>query len=420
RPHHRHQPKSRRLNFYSRRFTLCHFIWTSGFVCRLCNVGVLPSSGYSCRSFSNDQVLGNLPFPYLAPNANFNYKGLSFFMFGVWDTPFALNTATNIEGCMISAKLRVVDSIISQSKATAVKLNRTVRPRVVKIPIKSRHVFITGGSSGIGLAIARQAVAEGARVTILARDVNRLEQAKASIRASTGIEVDILSADVRDFEAVKKAVESSSPIDILICNHGVFSPYELVNQEMEVIKVGSFNMVKAALTDMKNRSDRRPVSIAFMSSQSGQVGIYGYTAYAASKFGLRGFAEALQQEVIADNIHVSLIFPPDTDTNSLVEENKKRPPLTKLIAASSGHVMNVDKVAKIALNGIKSGTFFVPCNFMGFWLAVGTAGASPQRSCLMAFVEVVFTGVLRIVAFGLGIEALKSGMPRERVTNVVN
>ncbi|KAI7754184.1 hypothetical protein M8C21_012602 [Ambrosia artemisiifolia] len=284
-------------------------------------------------------------------------------------------------------------------------LKLIVRPRAVKIPIKSRHVFITGGSSGIGLAIARQAVAEGARVTILARDVNRLEQAKASIRASTGIEVDILSADVRDFEAVKKAVESSSPIDVLICNHGVFSPYELVNQEMKVIKgiininlVGSFNMVKAALTDMKNRSDRRPVSIAFMSSQSGQVGIYGYTAYAASKFGLRGFAEALQQEVISDDIHVSLIFPPDTDTNSLVEENKKRPPLTKLIAASSGQVMNVDKVAKIALNGIKSGTFFVPCNFMGFWLAVGTAGASPQRSCLMAFVEVVFTGVLRIVA----------------------
>ena len=47
------------------------------------------------------------------------------------------------------------------------------------------------------------------------------------------------------------------------------------------------------------------------------MGIYGYTAYSASKFGLRGLAEALQQEVIVDNIHVSIIFPPDTETPGL-------------------------------------------------------------------------------------------------------
>lgn len=49
------------------------------------------------------------------------------------------------------------------------------------------------------------------------------------------------------------------------------------------------------------------------------MGIYGYTAYSASKFGLRGLAEALQQEVIADNIHISLIFPPDTETPGFAE-----------------------------------------------------------------------------------------------------
>lgn len=49
------------------------------------------------------------------------------------------------------------------------------------------------------------------------------------------------------------------------------------------------------------------------------MGIYGYTAYSASKFALRGLAEALQQEVIADNIHVSMIFPPDTATPGLAE-----------------------------------------------------------------------------------------------------
>lgn len=281
-------------------------------------------------------------------------------------------------------------------------LKLIVRPRPIKIPIKSRHVFITGGSSGIGLALARQAAAEGARVTILARNLEKLEEAKASIRLSTGIDVAILSADVCDFEAVKEAVQTAGPIDVLVCNQGVFVAQELENQEMKEIKgmidvnlIGSFNLVKAALPGMKNRTDRKPVSIAFMSSQAGQVGIYGYTAYSASKFGLRGLAEALQQEVVADNIHVSLIFPPDTDTPGLVEENKRKPRLTSIIAASSG-AMKADEVAKRALDGIKSGCFMVPCNLEGFLLSIATAGLSPQRSYLMAFVEVISAGLLRI------------------------
>ncbi|KAI3743505.1 hypothetical protein L1987_61215 [Smallanthus sonchifolius] len=157
-------------------------------------------------------------------------------------------------------------------------LKLIVRPRLVKIPIKSCHVFITGGSSGIDLASARQAAAEGARVNILARNLEKLEEAKTSIRLSIGIDVAIVSADVCDFEAVEEAVESAGPIDVLICNQRVFAACELENQEIKEIKgmidvnlIGTFNLVKAALHGMKNRSDRKSVSIAFMSSQSGQV-----------------------------------------------------------------------------------------------------------------------------------------------------
>uniref|UniRef100_A0A2P2JX42 3-dehydrosphinganine reductase TSC10A-like n=1 Tax=Rhizophora mucronata TaxID=61149 RepID=A0A2P2JX42_RHIMU len=156
-------------------------------------------------------------------------------------------------------------------------------------------------------------------------------------------------------------------------------------------------MIKAALPGMKNRKDRGPASISLVSSQAGQVGIYGYAAYSATKFGLRGLAEALQQEVIADNIHVSLIFPPDTDTPGLVEENKRKPQLTSIISASSG-LMKADEVAKKALDGIKSGAFIVPCNFEGTLLSIATAGLSPQRSVLMAFVEVVTAGIVRTAA----------------------
>nr|GLL42301.1 3-dehydrosphinganine reductase TSC10A-like isoform X2 [Ipomoea trifida]GMD66473.1 3-dehydrosphinganine reductase TSC10A-like [Ipomoea batatas]GMD70711.1 3-dehydrosphinganine reductase TSC10A-like [Ipomoea batatas] len=280
-----------------------------------------------------------------------------------------------------------------------------VRPRPVRIPIKNRHVFITGGSSGIGLALAHQAASEGARqVSILARNTSKLEDAKREIRLATGREVVAFSADVRDYEAVKKAVEEAGPIDVLICNHGVFIPQELDTQELEEVKfmidvnlIGTFNLIKAALPGMKNRAERGPGSIAIMSSQAGQVGIYGYSAYSASKFGLRGMAEALQQEIIGDDIHVSLIFPPDTETPGFAEENKRRPELTSILAASSG-AMKAEEVAKKSVDGIKSGSFIVPCNFEGFLLSIATAGLSPQRSFLMAFVEVIGAGLLRIAA----------------------
>ncbi|KAI6683745.1 hypothetical protein NL676_029658 [Syzygium grande] len=281
-------------------------------------------------------------------------------------------------------------------------LSFIVRPRPVKIPLKNRHVLVTGGSSGIGLAIARRAAAEGARVSILARSRAKLEEARQAIRLATGIDAATFSADVRDFDAVRRAAEEAGPVDVLVVNQGVFVPEELAKQELDEVRfmidvnlIGSFNMIKAFLPAMKARTDRRPASIALMSSQAGQVGIYGYTAYCASKFGLRGLAEALQQEIIADDIHVSLVFPPDTDTPGLAEENKRRPPLTSIIASSSG-AMKADEVAEKTLSGIKSGSFIVPCNFEGHLLAIATAGLSPQRSYIMAFVEVVGVGILRL------------------------
>jgi 3-dehydrosphinganine reductase len=72
---------------------------------------------------------------------------------------------------------------------------------------------------------------------------------------------------------------------------------------------------------MKQRKFGR---ILFVSSQAGQIGIFGYTAYSATKFALRGFAEALQMELKPYGIYVTLSYPPDTDTPGFKEELKDK------------------------------------------------------------------------------------------------
>ncbi|KAB2030588.1 hypothetical protein ES319_D05G242800v1 [Gossypium barbadense] len=275
-----------------------------------------------------------------------------------------------------------------------------VRPRPINIPIKNRHVFITGGSMGIGLAIAKQAASEGARISLLARSVDRLQKAKESICQAYEVEVSIFSADVRDYDAVERAIKEAGPIDVLVVNHGVYYMEEFETQGLDVMKtmvdvnlMGSFNVIKAALPLMKDRKDKGPASIALMSSMAGQAGIYGFAAYSATKFGLRGLAEALQQELLVNNIHLSIIFPPVTETSA----RERMPEITKIILESSPG-MKAEEVGKITIQSIKSGSFSIPCRLDGRAVAIATAGLSPQTSFLMASIEVVFAGLFRFVA----------------------
>lgn len=79
-----------------------------------------------------------------------------------------------------------------------------------------------------------------------------------------------------------------------------------------------------------------------------------------------------------------------------LSEQKKRPELTSIIAASSGS-MKTNEVAKICLDGIKAGKFTVTCHFIGFLLSIASSGMSPQGSVWLAFIEVMFGGLIRLI-----------------------
>jgi len=151
---------------------------------------------------------------------------------------------------------------------------------------------------------------------------------------------------------------------------------------------------KATLPLMRPRGGGR---ICIISSQAGQAGIWGYSAYSASKFALRGFAEVLQMENKPYNIYVSVNFPPDTDTPGFEQENLTKPELTALLSETSG-LFKPDQVADSVIRGITRGTFQSSVGIDGFMLSNLTAGMSPFNNLWEATLQVLFASLFRFIS----------------------
>jgi 3-dehydrosphinganine reductase len=128
---------------------------------------------------------------------------------------------------------------------------------------------------------------------------------------------------------------------------------------MEVNYFGTVDLVRACLASMRaNRRGR----IVLVSSGAGLIGLYGYSAYAPSKFAVRGFGEALRQELKPEGISVSVVFPPDTDTPQLREEMRVRPEITSRIAGGA-KVKSAEDIAQAVWDGVKRGRFTIAPGF---------------------------------------------------------
>jgi 3-dehydrosphinganine reductase len=234
---------------------------------------------------------------------------------------------------------------------------------------KNKRVLITGGSSGIGLALARALTREGAHVCIAARGQARIDEAVTELRKLAvasdqilfGVALDIAEPTQID-AAVAPVLAQLGGLDVLINNAGITypaafvdTPREVVEQILRVNFTGTVDVTRAFLPAMIAGGGGQ---IAIVSSLAGVLGIYGFSAYAASKFALRGFAECLRQELMAHAITITLVFPPDTDTPMLQQENQIKPAET---AALSGTVKPLapEFVAAATLAGIRRRRFHV-------------------------------------------------------------
>jgi 3-dehydrosphinganine reductase len=140
--------------------------------------------------------------------------------------------------------------------------------------------------------------------------------------------------------------------------------------------------------------------IVLVSSQAGQVGVFGYTSYCATKFALKGLAESLQMELARDNIYVTLAYPPDTDTPGFLEENKTKPIETQLINETSG-VLSAEEVARKIIASARKGSFSCWFGINGFLLECLTSGAQPVTSTLEVISQSFTIGLARLIIVGL-------------------
>jgi 3-dehydrosphinganine reductase len=235
--------------------------------------------------------------------------------------------------------------------------------------------LITGGSSGIGFAAAKQLVLEGTDVCLLARDFDKLQAAQQTLSELTvrkDQHIQIISADVSHYEDLAYTLEEWTADfgipDLLINAAGVVYPgyfqelaIDTFRWQMDINYFGTLHTLKCLIPGMIQRGSGTVVNI---SSIAGFLGVFGYSGYGASKYAVRGLSDVLRAEMKPLGIQVAIVFPPDTQTPQLDFDNKHKPHETKSLNGNKS-VLTAEQVANAMLTGIRKGRYVIIPGFEG-------------------------------------------------------
>ena len=182
--------------------------------------------------------------------------------------------------------------------------------------LTGRHVVVTGGGKGIGRAIAERLAAEGATLSLLAPNLEELEEVAGRVGGDAH-DCDIRSRDAVD-AAFAAAAAARGPIHALVANSGIGGPNEdgpgdRFAEIVETNLFGTYWCVRAAVRHLAPGPEVRHVVV--IASILARIAVPGYTAYSASKAGLLGLVRSFAAELAPDDVHVNAICPGWVETD---------------------------------------------------------------------------------------------------------
>ncbi len=178
-----------------------------------------------------------------------------------------------------------------------------------QVDLAGRSSLVTGASGGIGRAIARALHEQGASVIVHGRRREALEE----LASELGDRVDVAVADLADREEVARLADRAAGVDILVANAGLPGSGDLTDYSRDdadrVLEVNLGSAVRLTHALLQPMLDRGRGNLVYISSIAGKTPAVGASLYAATKFGLRGFALALHEDLRDTGIGVTAIFP---------------------------------------------------------------------------------------------------------------
>jgi len=264
------------------------------------------------------------------------------------------------------------------------------------------HVVITGGSEGLGKALAHKLVAQGHFVSLIARTRSKLDAAVLEINQGharcVGIVGDVTSAS--SIAAALAAAEKAQqlPADSVVCNAGSAKPELFLetsestfSQQMDLNYLGVVRTVQAALPGMLERDSG---SLVLISSGLALTGYAGYAAYAPTKWAVRGLAEVLRSELAATRVSVHSCFPPGMATPGFDKENAEKPRVTRAIEAGEP-THDPNHVAAAMVSSLGRGHYACACGDFGLGLLIRAgSGLAPRTTFWRDLVLLPFVAII--------------------------
>jgi 3-dehydrosphinganine reductase len=290
--------------------------------------------------------------------------------------------------------------------------------RVPRLELRGKTALVTGGSAGIGLAVAQELARRGAHVVIAARRQDVLTEALATINAIAtepnggAVVATSVVMDVGDESSVATGVAAAcqwskqnggtGAIDVVVCNAGfgypsrfLDIPADVARRMMDVNFFGCVNVVRRVLPRMQERKAGR---IVLVSSMAGSVHLAGFTVYSATKAAVRAFAASLDQENAARGVRVQVLNPPDVATPGFDTSNEIRCEENRRICQGGGDkTFTADAVARATVDNMQRYTFQINVGMDGWLLGLGTANMDAPTSLPRLLLETAAGGVVRLV-----------------------